>query len=116
MTIKTENGPAVPIDLTDIPITVKITPIKKKPVEIDYDSTTPSSEIIRDSLNASGMNLLEFYVEKVAETFERSRNLVDEGGKLSIILPDFLDGGGLEFERIAKSTTKTTKKNIFQSP
>jgi hypothetical protein len=116
MTKKTENGPAVPIDFTDIPITVKVTPIKKKSIEIDYDSTTPSDEIIKDSLNASGMNLLEFYVEKVADTFERSRSLVDGGGKLSIILPDFLDGGGLEFERLPKSTTKTTKKNISRSP
>ena len=55
-------------------------------------------------------------LELGADTFERSRSLVDGGGKLSIILPDFLDGGGLEFERLPKSTTKTTKKNISRSP
>lgn len=116
MTKKTENGPAVPIDFTTNPITVRVTPNKKRPVKIDYDSTTPSGEIIKDSLNASGMNLLGFYVLQATETFEKCRGLINGGGKLSIILPDFLDGGGLEFERLPKSTTKTTKKTISRSP
>ena len=110
MTKKIKNGPAVPIDLTASPITVKVTPIKKKPVEIVYDSTTPSGKIIKDSLNASGINLLEYYIQKTTETFEKSRGLIDGGGKLSIILPDFLGGGGLEFVKLPQSTIKTTKK------
>jgi hypothetical protein len=116
MTKKTENGQEIPIDLTEYLITVKVTPIKKKPIEIYYDSATPSGEIIKDSLNASGMNPLGFYVLQATETFEKCRGLIDEGGRLSIILPDFLDGGGLEFERLPKSTTKTTKNNISRSP
>ena len=127
MTKKTENGSAAPIDLTPssitVPtsvtssgVTVKVTPFEKEPVEIDYDPTTPSAQIVKDSLNASGMNLEEIYVEQVTETVERSRGLIDGGGKLAITLPDFLGGGGLEFERLPRSTTKTTKKIKYKSP
>lgn len=62
------------------------------------------------------MNIEQVYVEQVTETVERSRGLIDGGGKLAITLPDLLGGGGFEFQRLPKSTTKTTKKIIFRSP
>ena len=125
MTKKTENGQAVPIDLTPSPITatahvsaptltVVATLMDKEPLKFNYDPTTPSGEIVKGTLKSSGINLEEVYVEQVTETLEISRGLIDGGAKLSITLPDFLGGGGLQFERKPQSTKKTTKRVVYK--
>ena len=62
------------------------------------------------------MDLEQAQVKIITETVERSRGLLVGEGKLAITLPSFLGGGGFEFQRLPKSTTKTTKKIILRSP
>jgi hypothetical protein len=112
----TPGSITIPTFVTSSPITVKVTQFEKEPLEIDYDPTTPSSEIVKHSLNASDIDLGEVYVEKITETVEISRGLIDGGFKFALKLPEKLGGGGLELERLPQSTKKTTKRIIYKPP
>jgi hypothetical protein len=105
---KTETGSA------DI-IAVTATPPNKKPVTLGYDSSTPTKFIVEDSTSFSGMNVEQVYLEDLTETIERSKGLLDGGGKISLTVPNWAGGGGFKFERLPKSTVKKTKKIIYRS-
>ena len=123
MTKKTENGSSGPKSInpssitsqahvSEGQITVVVSTRGQDPINFNYDSTTPSNEIVKHSIETSGMNLEQAEVEIITETLERSRNLFDRGIEVAFGIA----GKSFSFKIPSKFEKKTITKTVYKPP